>query len=129
MNFEFLAQIEELEAKSAGVERMSFSSVKEEPMALLIDKGGSSEDSDSSVVLNSPRRGTLSSQIMPLARIRCSVAPMFEPDHSRADKGEGFPYRNMLKLEKAVGVEVEDLSSLFSDEQPTTANWYYHHWN
>ncbi|WOL19947.1 hypothetical protein Cni_G28749 [Canna indica] len=140
-----LAQIEELKAKFAGEESLSFSSVKEEPLAApaasseeepppaLIFKDGSS-DSDSSAVLNSPRQGTSSSQATAPAALGSSTSSV--PTSTPLLLNSLDQHQHVLKMETTAAEDEEFLgreevfSSLFSDEQPPTLNWYYsEHWN
>ncbi|XP_064982212.1 homeobox-leucine zipper protein HOX4 [Musa acuminata AAA Group] len=148
-----LTQIGELKAKlSSGEQRLSFSSVKKEPViseaeakaappsssekdpAALFYKDGSSE-SDSSAVLNDeniPRRGKPSSMdaVRPLPTAAETIsAPLFlDPDHlSGAIKEEGFlhhQHHHMLMME-----EEEPFISFFSDDQPPILNWCSDDWN
>ncbi|THU47261.1 hypothetical protein C4D60_Mb09t13640 [Musa balbisiana] len=148
-----LTQIGELKAKlSSGEQRLSFSSVKKEPViseaetkaappssseknpAALFYKDRSS-DSDSSAVLNDeniPRRGKPSSmdavRPLPTAAETISTPLFLDPDHlSGAIKEEGFlhhQHHHMLMME-----EEEPFISFFSVEQPPILNWCSDDWN
>lgn len=144
-----LTEIKMLKEKLAEEESLSFTSVKEEPMASESENKASEEppapvykdgssDSDSSAVLNdvlndenSPHdRGMSSFGFENSTSFPCSPPSLLNSD-SRHQKGSGFFFQNqLLKMEDGgfLGGE-EPCASFFTDDQAATLNWYYpDHW-
>ncbi|KAG6472642.1 homeobox-leucine zipper protein HOX4-like [Zingiber officinale] len=145
-----VAQIEEMKAKLGREESASFVSSgpvaskaaavaaasEEDPAPELIYKdAGSSDSSVSSDVLNGANSPAGHPNPLPAdsnspARLGDAATPSAPISAPQLPiKGQGFP-RQTLKPEEEFLDREDAFSSIFSDEQPPTLNWYFFdHWN